>query len=120
MSFGEIIEPISIEGLSYSRQEVLELCRTMTGSSEVQDWKKEVFAFIELFLDSGGEKIVQKTSGTTGNPKEVSLARDAMLLSARRTLDLMGLKPGKNGASVPAGPLYCRQNDGSQGTCGRP
>jgi O-succinylbenzoic acid--CoA ligase len=96
MSLEEIIEPISIEGLSYSRQEVLELCRTMTGPSGVQDWKKEVFAFIELFLDSEGEKIVQLTSGTTGDPKEVSLARKAMLLSARRTLDLMGLKPGEN------------------------
>lgn len=94
MSPGEIIEPISIEGLNYSRQEVLELCRSMTGQSGIQDWKKEVFAFIQLFLDPRGEKIVQLTSGTTGKAKEITLARDAMLRSAQRTLKLMGLKSG--------------------------
>jgi O-succinylbenzoic acid--CoA ligase len=66
----------------------------MTAQSGVPDWKREVFAFIQLFLDPDGNEIVQKTSGTTGDPKEVRLTREAMLLSARRTLALMELKPG--------------------------
>jgi O-succinylbenzoic acid--CoA ligase len=91
---GEIIEPISIEGLHYSRLEVLDLCRSMTSQPGIEEWKREVFAFIQLFLDPGGEKIIQFTSGSTGDPKEVSIAREAMFLSAQATLRLMGLKPG--------------------------
>ncbi|MCK4746579.1 MAG: AMP-binding protein [Bacteroidales bacterium] len=94
MTSGEIIEPISIEGQSYTRQDLLELCRIMTGHTGVPDWKKEVYAFIRTFLDSSGEEIVQKTSGTTGDPKEVRLTREAMLLSARKTLDFLNLQQG--------------------------
>ena len=96
MSAGEIIEPISIEGQSYTRQDLLELCRIMTSHSGVPEWKREVYAFILLFLDFGGEEIVQKTSGTTGDPKEIRLTREAMLLSARRTLDSLKLQPGNS------------------------
>jgi O-succinylbenzoic acid--CoA ligase len=94
MILGEIIEPICIEGQSYNRQELLELCCIMSGHPGVPEWKKEVYAFIRTFLDSSGEEIVQKTSGTTGDPKEVSLTREAMLLSARSTLDFLNLKQG--------------------------
>ncbi|TFH23189.1 MAG: hypothetical protein E4H10_12505 [Bacteroidia bacterium] len=96
MSAGEIIEPISIEGQSYTRQDLQELCRIMTSHSGVPEWKREVYAFILLFLDFGGEEIVQKTSGTTGDPKEIRLTREAMLLSARRTLDSLKLQPGNS------------------------
>ena len=96
MTSGEIFEPISIEGRSYTRQELLEQCRQLTGNPGVPDWKKEVFAFIGWFLGSSGEEIVQLTSGTTGDPKEVRLTREAMLLSARKTLSLMELKPGES------------------------
>jgi O-succinylbenzoic acid--CoA ligase len=64
---------------------VYRMCRT---------GKREVFTFIQLFLDPDGADIVQPTSGTTGDPKTISLTRDSMLLSARRTLALMELKPG--------------------------
>jgi O-succinylbenzoic acid--CoA ligase len=94
MNTGEIFEPILIDGLSYSRGDLLEHCRRMALQSGVPDWKREVFAFLELFLGAGGKEIRQFTSGTTGDPKEVRLTRGAMLLSARRTLALMELKPG--------------------------
>ena len=94
MSPAEIPEPILIEGLGYSRRELLAHCQDMRQLPDVPDWKREVFEFMALFLDPDGKDIVQPTSGTTGDPKTVSLTRDSMLLSARRTLDLMELKPG--------------------------
>jgi O-succinylbenzoic acid--CoA ligase len=89
----DIPEPILIEGHGYDRQELLSLCQHMR-VPDVPDWKREVFTFIQLFLDPDGADIVQPTSGTTGDPKTISLTRDSMLLSARRTLALMELKPG--------------------------
>jgi len=94
MRAADIPEPILIEDHGYSSQELISLCQDMVGKPGIPDWKREVFAFIQLFMDPGGEDIIQPTSGTTGDPKTVSLTRDSMLLSARRTLALMELKPG--------------------------
>lgn len=94
MSSLDIIEPIRIDGRSYKRQELLEQCSRVNNDSALPRWRKEVFAFIRLFLDSGGEEIVQRTSGTTGDPKVVRLSPDAMLRSARRTLDFLKLRQG--------------------------
>jgi len=90
----DIPEPILIEGHSHSRQDLLSLCQDMDVRPGVPDWKREVFAFIQQFLDPEGEDIVQPTSGTTGDPKIVRLTREAMLLSAGRTLERLELKQG--------------------------
>lgn len=94
MSLRDIIEPISIDGRAHSRQELLEQCKRVALDSEQPEWRKEVYAFIQFFLSSGGEEIVQLTSGTTGFPKEVRLTPEAMLLSARRTLNFLDLRAG--------------------------
>ena len=94
MGPAEVPEPILMEGHACSRQDLLLLCRKMTSQPGVPDWKQGVFAFIQQFMEPDGQDIFQSTSGTTGDPKTVRLARDSMLLSARRTLALMELKPG--------------------------
>lgn len=66
----------------------------MSSQPGVADWKREVYSFIEWFLDPSGEELVQLTSGTTGDPKKVVLSREAVWLSARRTLDWLGLRQG--------------------------
>lgn len=94
MSSPDLIEPIYIDGRAYSIDDLLEQC-SLVGNDPLQpDWRKEVFEFICFFLNSGEEEIVQLTSGTTGDPKEVRLTRDAMLRSARKTLDYLDLRPG--------------------------
>jgi hypothetical protein len=64
----DIPEPILIEGHGYDRQELLSLCQHMR-VPDVPDWKREVFTFIQLFLDPDGADIVQPTSGTTEIPR---------------------------------------------------
>jgi O-succinylbenzoic acid--CoA ligase len=48
-----------------------------------------------LFLDPDDPPILQLSSGTTGDPKSFLLNREAMLASARRTLDFFGLRAGE-------------------------
>lgn len=60
---------------------------------QVPDWKRGVFSFIRQFMDPEME-ILQKTSGTTGDPREYRLRRESMLGSAWKTLDYFGLLPG--------------------------
>ncbi len=60
----------------------------------VPEWRRDLFAFIRMFLDEGGEAIIQRTSGTTGEPAKLSLKRSAMIRSAEMTLDFFRLQPG--------------------------
>lgn len=88
----EIQEPFMLEGKEYSLKEILDYCAEQARSPVNPSWRKEVLAFISLFLDPERPPITQLSSGTTGDPKSFSLDREAMLNSARRTLDFFGLK----------------------------
>jgi O-succinylbenzoic acid--CoA ligase len=90
-----IQEPLWLEGEAYSIEGLRKYCGLQAGDPGVPAWKKELFAFVALFLDPDEEAITQQSSGTTGDPKSFVLSRDAMLSSARRTLDFFGLRAGE-------------------------
>jgi len=90
----EIKEPILLEGIGYTKEGLLAYCAKQAGDSGIPAWRKEIFAFIALFLDDEGGAIHQKSSGSTGDPKSFKLSRSAMLLSAERTLRYFELQPG--------------------------
>lgn len=92
---GHIREPILLEGEAYSGLQLLEYCQGQLEDPDLAYWRRELVAFIQLFLDRDGAPIMQQSSGTTGDPKSYSLSRDAMLKSARRTLDYFDLKAGE-------------------------
>ncbi|KAA1398269.1 AMP-binding protein [Aeromicrobium ginsengisoli] len=49
-----------------------------------------MFALVEPWVREGGEPIVIRTSGSTGEPKDVVLSHAAMLASAHASLDRLG------------------------------
>jgi O-succinylbenzoic acid--CoA ligase len=91
----DIDEPLLLEGVSYTRKSLLEYCTEEASNPLVLSWKREVFDFITLFMDPAGRPIAQKSSGSTGDPKSFELSREAMLLSARRTLCFFKLQRGE-------------------------
>ena len=82
-----------LDGRSYDRDGLLHFCGIGSDDS-TPEWKREIFKFIQLFLDSSGAEITQYTSGTTGDPGKHLLLRDSMWKSARKTLDFFKLLPG--------------------------
>ena len=91
----DIEGPILLEGLSYSREDLLNYCGEQVNDPGLPDWNKELMSFIALFLDPAGGPIIQKSSGSTGDPKSFVLSREAMLLSAERTLSFFKLRRGE-------------------------
>jgi O-succinylbenzoic acid--CoA ligase len=89
-----IPETISIDGVLFTKKRLSEYCEEICKGSDEPDWKKELYAFIRWILDPLEEDLIQFTSGTTGDPKEVRITRKAMFLSARKTLDFLGLEDG--------------------------
>jgi len=59
------------------------------------DWYRKIFQFIKLFLDPDSGTILQRSSGTTGDPKEFELQREAMEASAIKTLWFFKLEPDR-------------------------
>lgn len=86
------VGPYLLEGVSYGREELLAHCRDTLGSDSLPDWKEEVYSFILQFLDRSADRIIQHSSGTTGEPKPIYLRKEAMVNSARRTLEFF--RPG--------------------------
>ncbi|HPS12223.1 MAG TPA: AMP-binding protein [Prolixibacteraceae bacterium] len=66
--------------------------KQMVKDLSVLDWKLKIYRFIlDWFSDE--DFILQKTSGSTGSPKEMALKKKAMTASAIATLNYFQLKP---------------------------
>ncbi len=57
------------------------------------DFEQHTFTFISSWL-GGSESFVQATSGSTGNPKPITITRKQMIASAQMTIDALALKQG--------------------------
>jgi len=91
----DIEDSLLLEGRSFTRKGLHAYCSQEAGNLVLPAWKREVFAFIALFMDPAGGPIVQLSSGSTGDPKSFELSREAMLLSAQRTLLFFKLQRGE-------------------------
>jgi O-succinylbenzoic acid--CoA ligase len=87
-------KPYRIEGIPYSRDELGALCCRKALEPGMPDWERKVYAFVYQFQTTGSGPILQRTSGTTGDPREYELDRGSMVASALKTLDYFGLQPG--------------------------
>jgi len=90
----DLAEPMKIDGRSYSKAELLDFCHEVDQDPNVPDWKREVYSFVNLFLDPVQDEIRQKSSGTTGDPREYQLVRESMIRSAQVTLKYFRLQSG--------------------------
>ena len=84
-------QSLIIDGISYSRDELLNVVVPMLNQSG-ESWKQHIGEFITQWLDET-DAIVVKTSGSTGEPKEISVTKEAMVLSAQKTIRFFCLAP---------------------------
>ena len=90
----KITAPVLLNGEAFSLEDLLTYCIEQAESPGLPAWRKDVLTFVSEFLDPLLPEIIQQSSGTTGDPKIFALEREAMLNSARRTLDFFGLEKG--------------------------
>jgi O-succinylbenzoic acid--CoA ligase len=60
------------------------------GLQPVEGEPREVFALVQAWVRDGGEPLVIRTSGSTGEPKDVVLSHRAVLASAHASLERLG------------------------------
>jgi len=71
----------------------LQYSHQLLNEARLWQWKKDVLHFVINWM-SGEENMPVTTSGSTGEPKKISLNKKHMEASAKVTLDFFGLKPG--------------------------
>ncbi len=82
---------LKINDVFYSEGKLIELCNSMVSGDDTPEWEKNVFSFILDWFDEE-DYLAQKTSGTTGESKEIRLLKSSMLESAKRTIEYFQLK----------------------------
>lgn len=87
--------PVLYHGEATTWSGLLEYCKREQADAALPLWRREVYTFMALFMDPDGDRIIQKSSGSTGNPKSFILSRESMILSAERTIQFLNLQGGE-------------------------
>lgn len=81
-------QTLTIEGITYSRTELLETARAIP--PEMPPSRQDLFRFLaDWFSDS--PEITVHTSGSTGTPKPIVVRKEQMMRSAEMTVSFLGL-----------------------------
>lgn len=92
MAATKLPETFLVEDRSYSREELVAYSAGMAADQSQPGWRRELFDFIRAFLIEPEGEILQKTSGTTGDPGLLHLKRSSMIRSAEMTLQFFHLR----------------------------
>jgi len=84
---------ISINGQSYTVEELALLIAEKLSSPKLTSWETELFTFLKEWF-STSQSIQTHTSGSTGEPTPIELPKAVMVKSAERTIEYFKLKKG--------------------------
>ncbi len=90
----ETYTTLRLNGESYSRQELLLCSKDKLKNSKNPEWEKVIFRFIVEWLNNKNNVVV-KTSGSTGNPKNILIEKNRMIDSAKATNTFFDLDKSK-------------------------
>lgn len=85
---------ITLNSKTYTEAQLADTCFLKLTSPSTQTWEFNLYKFILQWKISNNNFIKVKTSGSTGNPKEISISKKAMTASAKLTGDYLDLKRG--------------------------
>ncbi len=77
----------------YNIGELETLTLQKLGDKNLPKWERDVFEFVREWRGDS-DTLEVRTSGTTGEPRVYQVTKEAMRISARKTLDFFNLKPG--------------------------
>lgn len=87
-------ETFVINHKEFSKPELLELAMEQAINMDLPAWRRDLFAFIKLWL-SDEKTISIHTSGSTGVPKKIKFTKTQMVLSAKRSLEFFNVQPSQ-------------------------
>lgn len=85
-------EGIIINGVTYSKEYIIDLCSEKLENPEVAEWEKSIFLFISHWYNNDSFFTVN-TSGSTGAPQTIRIEKSYAIASAKLTINYFKLKP---------------------------
>jgi len=82
---------VTLNNKFFSIEELIVYSEKILESAKLPEWEEKIYGFILTFLDDH-DFIEQLSSGTTGTPKKFQLSKNAMIESAKNTIDALALK----------------------------
>ncbi|MBN2610794.1 MAG: AMP-binding protein [Bacteroidales bacterium] len=86
---------IRLDNRQYDRDTLLTICTDSPWLNKLPAYRKDIFQFIKEWLDDN-ETILLQTSGSTGEPKNISLKKKHMIGSAKLTQRFFALDEKTN------------------------
>ncbi len=86
---------LTLNGALYAIDELLEFTQGNLISGEIPEYQKSLYTFIQEWI-SPDDVIKVKTSGTTGEPKEIIFKKTQAIASAKMTCNYFGLHKNTN------------------------
>jgi len=83
-------ESLTINGKAYSGEELAHLAEAKLNSLVLSEYEKSLYKFIKEWI-SESDVIKVKTSGTTGEPKEITFQKSQAIASAKMTCEYFKL-----------------------------
>ncbi len=83
--------PYYISGKTFSKEGLIQYCKQKLADEGIKEFEKDIFQFI-LDWFSTADYMEVKTSGSTGNPKEIQLLKKHLIASAEATISFFDLK----------------------------
>lgn len=84
-------KPYYLFGQRLDKKTLIYLSNSKISDDRIDEWEKDIFRFMLKWFDEN-DFIKVKTSGSTGNPKTISLKKKHMIVSAKATLKVLDLK----------------------------
>lgn len=82
-----------LNGIEFDKPSLVEYSQKKINNPETEKWEKEIFIFVDEWLNKS-DKIIVNTSGSTGKPKPIKLKKSNMLVSAKTTVEYLKLNRG--------------------------
>ncbi|MEI6310646.1 MAG: AMP-binding protein [Bacteroidota bacterium] len=82
----------TIQHNTYTQEELLMKALQMQADNTVPEWEQTIWAFIYAFINPETDSFINKTSGSTGIPKEIKILKKQAIASAQKTIDFFQLK----------------------------
>jgi O-succinylbenzoic acid--CoA ligase len=90
-----VLRGIEIYGRFIAADDLPSFCYQQLKNKDIPSWEQKIFKFLLDFLGPA-DFIVQKSSGTTGIPKEFKIPKKSMVYAAGKTIKMLDLHGGQS------------------------
>ena len=74
-----------IQHKTYTLQQLKDYCIFILSKNDIPEWEREIWLFIQFFIDDSKDTFINKTSGSTGSAKEITIYKKYTIASANKT-----------------------------------